>query len=260
MRKSTHFTASVLLLILVAVSPLHAEIKMPAFFSDGMVLQRDTAAPLWGTADPGEGISAELTKAPQSRAVSARSNGNPPQAQTATADIHGNWTLSLNNLPPGGPYTLTIKGKSSNVTINSVLVGDVWFCWGDSNMAQTMTELGNLAKDDIAASADPLLHCFTTRMTFPPPDPAHDQPSADVEGAWAASDPTTTPKFTAIQHPHRNHQLLLRRRRHRNLDAASIQHRRRISRNWRPNSPIRRTRRSRPKIPPAAQHLGNQIW
>ena len=181
MHKATHFTASVLLLILVAVSPVHAEVKMPAFFSDGMVLQRDTVAPIWGTATPGELITAQFSG----------------HVASATADSHGQWRATFKSLPAGGPFVLTIKGSNSALRINNVLVGDVWFCWGDSNMAQTMTELGNLAKNDLAASADPLLHCFTTRMTFPPSDPAHDQPSADVEGTWAASDPTTTPKFTA---------------------------------------------------------------
>ena len=160
---------------------LPAEIKLPAFFSDGMVLQRDTSAPIWGTAAPGESISAEIKG----------------QTVSTTADDQGHWTVVFKGLAPGGPGTLTIQGKSGTVTIKDVLVGDVWFCWGNENMAESMAGLGDLARDDIAASADPLLHCFTTRPFFPPPDPIHDQPVSDVEGGWAESSPANVPKFTA---------------------------------------------------------------
>jgi len=182
MHKFVFLPVSAPLLILLASLPLHAEVKMPAFFSDGMVLQRDGAAPVWGTAEAGESISAEI-------------NG---QTVSATADDHGHWTAPFKGLKAGGPYTLTIKGKSGTVTINNVLVGDVWFCWGNHNMTEPMDTLGDVAKDDIAASADPLLHCFTTRPCFPPSDPIHDKPVSDVEGSWAASSPATVPKFTAF--------------------------------------------------------------
>lgn len=165
----------------VFTGSLPAEIRLPAFFSDGMVLQRNTAAPVWGAASPGEAISAEI-------------NG---QTVSATVDGRGHWTAVFKGLAAGGPCTLTIRGKSETVTIHDVLIGDVWFCWGNENMAESMAELGDIARDDIATSADPLLHCFTTRPSFPPPDPVHDQPVSDVEGSWAENSPATVPKFTA---------------------------------------------------------------
>lgn len=63
-------------------------------------------------------------------------------------------------------------------------------------MAQPMAAPGDTTKDDIA-TADPLLHCFTARMSFPPPDPVHDKPAANVAGNWEKSTPATMPKFTA---------------------------------------------------------------
>jgi len=169
------------IMLVAAPFSLDAEIKLPAFFSDGMVLQRDSAAPVWGAAEPGESISAEI-------------NG---QTVSATADDNGHWKVPFKGLKAGGPYTLTIKGKSGTVTLKDVLVGDVWFCWGNHNMAESMDMLGDVPKDDIAASADRLLHCFTTRPYFPPPDPIHDKSVSDVEGRWAESSPATVPKFTA---------------------------------------------------------------
>jgi sialate O-acetylesterase len=165
----------------VAPFSLEAEIKLPRFFSDGMVLQRDGAAPIWGTASPGESIKADLDG----------------QVVSTTADGKGSWYAAFKGLKAGGPHTLTIGGESGAVKLNDVLVGDVWFCWGNDNMTEPMDTLGDLAKDDIAASADPLLRCFTTRPCFPPSDPVHDKPVSDVEGSWAGSSPATVPKFTA---------------------------------------------------------------
>jgi sialate O-acetylesterase len=160
---------------------LPAAITLPAFFSDGMVLQRDGTAPVWGNAEPGESIRAELAG----------------QKASARADDQGNWRIVFQNLAAGGPYAMAIEGKSGTVTIKNVLVGDVWFCWGDMNMAETLAEQGDAARPDIAGAADPLLHFFTTRPVFPPPDPVHDQPAPDAEGTWVESSPAAAPRFTA---------------------------------------------------------------
>lgn len=94
-----------------------ANVTLPYVFSDGMVLQRDRAIPIWGKADPGERITVEFKN----------------QKLSTFADASGNWKVSLNKEKHGGPYRLKITGKSP-IVFKNVLVGDVWLCGGQSNM------------------------------------------------------------------------------------------------------------------------------
>jgi sialate O-acetylesterase len=155
---------------------LHAQIRLPSFFSNGMVLQRDSAAPIWGTASPGEPITAEL-------------NG---QTISTTTDANGDWNVAFKGLAAGGPFTLTIKGGSDTVSLSNVLVGDVWLCSGQSNMTEHMIEIADLAKDDIAAANDPLLHCFTVPLA------TEFAPVASIAGTWESTNHDTVKGYSAL--------------------------------------------------------------
>jgi sialate O-acetylesterase len=150
-------------------------VKLPTFFSDGVVLQRDSNAPVWGTASPGEQVTLNL-------------NG---QNASATADQNGHWLANFKGLAAGGPFTMTIKGTSNEIDLKDVLVGDVWLCSGQSNMTEHMIEIVDLAKDDIAAANDPLLHCFTVPLA------TADDPVPSIEGKWTATDPTSVRGYSA---------------------------------------------------------------
>jgi sialate O-acetylesterase len=139
-----------LFILAISSSSLPAAITVPPFFSDGMVLQRDGTTPIWGTAVPGEHITAEL----DGHSVSAIADGN------------GHWTTAFKGLAAGGPFTLTIKGTSATVTISNVLVGDLWLCAGEVNMASSLGDMGAMAKDDIATANDPDLRWFCPKSTI----------------------------------------------------------------------------------------------
>ena len=62
-----------------------------------------------------------------------------------TAAPNGNWRVDVQALPAGGPHMLTIQGTNT-IEIRDVLVGEVWLCSGQSNMAMTVSR----AKDDAA--------------------------------------------------------------------------------------------------------------
>ena len=95
-----------------------ADVRLPAIVGDNMMLQQQMGAPIWGRANPGETVTV------------AGSWGK--QASTA-ADDNGKWKVCLDTPSHGGPYTLTIKGKNE-ITINNVMIGEVWLCAGQSNM------------------------------------------------------------------------------------------------------------------------------
>ncbi len=92
-----------------------AAVRLPPVISSHMVLQRDMPVPIWGAASPG-------------MAVTVRFRG---QTKETKADAKGNWFVKLDPLNPGGPDKLGVN----SVTVDDVLVGDVWVGSGQSNMA-----------------------------------------------------------------------------------------------------------------------------
>lgn len=98
-----------------------AAISLPAIFSDHMVLQRNQDIPVWGWANPGEKISLHFHE----------------QAMQTVANAKGEWMIRLKPEAAGGPYSLIVEG-SNKLAFQDVLVGDVWFCSGQSNMEWDM--------------------------------------------------------------------------------------------------------------------------
>ena len=82
-----------------------------------MVLQREMAVPIWGTAKPGEAVPVKFRD----------------QEKKTEADKDGRWSVKLDALKAGGPDKLTVSGANT-VTLEDVLVGEVWVGSGQSNM------------------------------------------------------------------------------------------------------------------------------
>ena len=94
------------------------QLRLPRFFSDGMVVQRDSKIPVWGKSAPGDNVLVSL-------------NGKKSQSK---ADTEGKWKVYLPKQKAGGPYVLSISNGREQVEIKNVLVGDVFLCSGQSNM------------------------------------------------------------------------------------------------------------------------------
>jgi sialate O-acetylesterase len=109
-----------------------AEVKLPPVLSSHMVLQRDAAVPIWGTAAPDEKVTVKFRT----------------QEKTATAGKDGKWMVKLDALKAGGPDNLTVSG-SNTVTLEDVLVGEVWVGSGQSNMQGAVN--GYAKGDDVLA-------------------------------------------------------------------------------------------------------------
>jgi sialate O-acetylesterase len=168
--KKTILSVSV---FVVALQFANADVKLPAIFSEHMVLQQETAVPIWGWADPGEQVTVELAG----------------QVKTTTADTNGKWMLKLAKLKASEGQSLVVKGKNK-LTINDVLVGDVWICSGQSNMGLTV----NRAKDfeqEKAAAKFPQLRMFTVERT------SMAEPQADCKGRWELTTPENVGFFSA---------------------------------------------------------------
>ncbi|MEQ8415968.1 MAG: sialate O-acetylesterase [Imperialibacter sp.] len=107
---------------MVLVGQAMAQLSCAQLFSDNMVLQRGIEMNVWGTSAAGEKISVKLDGFKSS----------------ALADEHGKWEIKLPAHGAGGPYQLEVEGLDEKLAFTNVLVGDVWFASGQSNMEHPM--------------------------------------------------------------------------------------------------------------------------
>jgi sialate O-acetylesterase len=177
-------TSTLLLLILLTLSGCQttpSRIKLPSLIGDNMLLQQKTNTKIWGKASPGQKIT-----------VSASWNAT---GQTESGE-NGKWTIVLPTPEAGGPYTLTISAKDTTITVNNVLVGDVWFCSGQSNMEMPLAgwppvdTIMYSAKTIQAASIPEMRLFIVQRMVS-------GVPLDDCEGKWEVCSPASVSQFSA---------------------------------------------------------------
>ena len=150
---------------------------MPAaIFASHAILQRDRPLNVWGTAGPAERVDVAFAN----------------ETASAVADADGRWRVTLGPLPASAsPRAMTISGGGKTVTLDDVLVGDVWLCSGQSNMEFRLKQ-ADRAADEIAAATDPLIREYRVKTTA-----AH-APADEVGGYWNACSPGTAGGFTAV--------------------------------------------------------------
>ena len=159
---------------ILGIVSLSAKVSTPSIFGDHMVLQRNHDNPVWGWADAGEKVTISIGG----------------QAHTTKADRDGNWKVTLKPLPAGGPHRLTIKGKNT-ITYDDVLVGEVWICSGQSNMAWPVQN--SYDGDLVALTANhPEIRLISV------PQVGTQEPQKDFDGEWAHAAPDTVKDFSAV--------------------------------------------------------------
>ena len=163
----------------VAVA-LQAKVSLPAFFSDGMVMQQQSQASLWGNASKGKIV--EVT------------TGWDGQTYTTRADEQGKWKLTVQTPAAGGPYDITFD-DGERTRIKDILMGELWICSGQSNMEMPMKGFKNQpvedANMDVLRSRNSQIRLFTVKRNsqFAPVD--------DVTGCWNHAEPKTVREFSA---------------------------------------------------------------
>ena len=146
--KFRYFFLGLLLLLLSAESK--ADVRLPAIFSEDMVLQQKTKVCIWGWASPGEEVGVRVPWQKKNLLVKA--------------DDAGNWNILLQTPKAGGPYDIKINGKNS-IELKDIMIGEVWFCSGQSNMAFPL-KYSDGAKEEIARANDPLIRYFSVKKTI----------------------------------------------------------------------------------------------
>jgi sialate O-acetylesterase len=180
---------ALLALLPAALAP--AQVTLPKFLSDHMVVQRNMPVHIWGMAAPGEKVS-----------VTFRG-----QTETASASNLGRWSVYLKPGAAGGPFDIAVTGTPTQVadssaaptqgpaqiiTIHDVLVGDVWIASGQSNM-QFALEGAASAATDLPKASIPNIRLLLVD------DKAADYPQDDLPTTgWAASTPESAKQFSAV--------------------------------------------------------------
>lgn len=150
-----------------------ADVKLPALFSDHMVLQSGERVPVWGWAKTNETVTVELGT----------------QKLVTVADAGGRWRVLLEPLPAGATFSLTVRGENT-LTVRDVLVGEVWLGSGQSNMGLLVREANQFEAEKAAANF-PEIRMFTVAHKASPV-------ALEVcEGRWQVCNSNTVGNFSA---------------------------------------------------------------
>lgn len=183
MKRASIFSITTAIALLV-VQSIYAEVKLPAIVSSDMVLQRNTTVVLWGWADAKEKLSIEASWL--------------QEPIDLIADNEGNWRTEVKTTNSKDLQTIQIKSKSSDITLENILFGEVWLCSGQSNMQQPLkgyngqpTFGGVMAT---AKSRNPNLRLFSVDRI------GSKTPLKDVEKytAWQTASPENVLEFSAV--------------------------------------------------------------
>jgi sialate O-acetylesterase len=164
-----------ILFLLIPVTGL-SQVTLPKLIADGMVLQRDTDVKIWGWASAYEQISVHF------RDMTYRS----------AADSAGEWEIVLSDLKAGGPYEMIIEA-GNRITLQDILIGDVWVVSGQSNMELPMRRVRSLYEEEIATGQNDYIRYFNVPQKYDFNTPQKDLDS----GHWQKTDPETVREFSA---------------------------------------------------------------
>lgn len=137
------YLISFLFLALAFSMKSEAKVTLPSILGDNMVLQQQAEVKLWGKARPNATVT-----------VKTSWNG---QTYKSSSDGKGGWSLTVSTPVAGGPYKI-IFNDGELLTLQNVLIGEVWFCSGQSNMEMPMGGFDRQpvrGTNDIIAKAKP---------------------------------------------------------------------------------------------------------
>lgn len=171
--------------LLLGLVNLRAEIKLPALVGDNMVLQQATKVRLWGNATPNSSLK-------------VRSSWDNTE-YTAQVNDQGRWEIWVQT--PSASFEkqqLTLENGQDKIVLHDLLIGEVWFGSGQSNMEMPLRgfwhcpiEGGNHAIATSGKYKNSIRYATIQRVGALEPK---DYP---VGGEWKVCDPQNAPEFGA---------------------------------------------------------------
>ena len=177
--KSSRIAVLLLCSLLIPIA-LRADVRLPHVLSDHAVLQRDRPIHIWGWAVPGAHLTVRFHA----------------QTVASIADDLGHFSAWLAPESAGGPYSLTVSGDGPAITLNDLLVGDVWLASGQSNMQMPLSGFPGMSEvqdsqQEIAHANNPQLRLLVV------PIKSSDVPENDQPAGWTLCTPQTAADFSA---------------------------------------------------------------
>ncbi len=168
-----------IILLLIFLLPcfsqfMEAKVKLPTLISDGMVLQREKKLCIWGNADPKENVEIIFQK----------------KKYETTTDSSGCWEIQMPPMKAGGPYTMTVN----DITINNILIGDVWLCSGQSNMELNVSRVTDLFREEIERDSNPMIRHIKIPLSYNFHSPLQEVSST----IWKEMTPKNALSFSAL--------------------------------------------------------------
>lgn len=154
---------------------IRAEIKLPGYFTDNIMLQRDMPIKIWGWGNRYETVTVSI----HDQKVNTRCKKD------------GTWEIILSPIPYGGPYSLTVQGKENSIKIENILIGDIWLCSGQSNMEWTVEQSAN-SKQEVQNANYPEIRALKV------PKSIKNSPQDNFNAQWEICSPSTVGAFSGI--------------------------------------------------------------
>jgi len=169
------FLLCCLLTIMPCTSKVFAIIRLPPIMSSNMVLQQNSQVTLWGWSDASERFTIICSWKTSIDSVTALNSGK--------------WKAKISTPAAGGPYTITIKGRSNTIVLENILIGEVWICSGQSNMEMSNTQQ---IKDELPNSHNDNIRFFTVAKA------TAEYPQDFADGRWVSCNEETLRRFSAV--------------------------------------------------------------
>jgi sialate O-acetylesterase len=176
-RHMKKFCFTTLSLLLLSCGLALGNIRLPSAISKDMVLQQQSKVTLWGWSDPGEKIYVTT------------SWDNKVDSTEATDGAR--WKIYINTQAAGGPYTITLRGNNT-ISLDNVLIGEVWICSGQSNMEWSSYQNLKQIIDELPNSNNGNIRLLQVAKT------TSEYPQDDLPGQWKVCSPESLKGFSAI--------------------------------------------------------------
>ncbi|MNX34576.1 Acetylxylan esterase precursor [compost metagenome] len=164
-------------------------LQLASVFSNNMVLQRNQTIAVYGTANGVDPIEVTFNK----------------QKKATTADQYGKWKINFPAMTKGGPYEMTIQSKGTSIILKNILVGDVWFCSGQSNMAFQLQNSENGLAEAKKAMSNSSIRLFNAKAIRDTDETVWDSITLAktnrlefFSGSWSVCDSVSAKDFSAI--------------------------------------------------------------
>ena len=167
-----------LIIIFTFSTNIFAKIILPSVFADNMVLQQNSDVAIWGWSDPGE-------------TVKIVTSWNSKDTVKVKADNSAAWKTTIRTIGAGGPHSIQILGNNG-VTLNNVMLGEVWVCSGQSNMEMSVNWKLINGEEEAAKANNPNIRIFHVQKI------GAEYPQQTCNATWTLCTPETMRATSAV--------------------------------------------------------------